>query len=230
MCSIDKLNDKTTQTTFDKKVVSATQHLKPYVKHRLYVAESTGVIPINMYTSNDLIDECIAKFYESGYDIDLDTMSIKIKLFKIVDYDLDELFKKEDFHKNTVSTNSILEEELDSLEEKYTIDEGFDFIMNEELDDISYHQNTKHKHLFLYDDNSTSVLSAFEVGDTSSINTKKVLGKFYSWLPLNITNVVDLFVFGKLQFEEISKIKNIEIGRIVNIMDAVEKSLRKHLS
>lgn len=229
MCSIDKLNDKATQTTFNKKVISATQHLRSYVKHRLYVAESTGIIPINMYFPNDLIDECVAKFYENGYDIDLDAMSIKLKLFKIVDNDLNELFKKEDFHKNTVSTNSILEEELDALEEKYTIDEGFDFIMNEELDDISYHQNIKHKHLFLYDDNTASVLSAFDVEDKSSINTKKVLGKFYSWLPLNITNVIDLFVFGKLQFEEISKIKNIEISRVVHIFDAVEKSLRKHL-
>ena len=42
MCSIDKLNDKTTLDIFNKKVVSATQHLQAYIKHRLYICESTG--------------------------------------------------------------------------------------------------------------------------------------------------------------------------------------------
>ena len=82
MCSLDKINDKNTQTEFNKKVVSETQHIQAYIKHRLYIAESTGIIPKNMYTSNDFIDEGIAKFYESGYDLDMEPLAIKIKLFK----------------------------------------------------------------------------------------------------------------------------------------------------
>ena len=109
MCSLEKLKDKATQNAFNKKVVYVTQHLQAYVKHRLYIAESTGIIPKNMYISNDFIDEGIAKFYENGYDIDMDAASIKIKLFKIVDSDLDDLFKKEAYHKNTTSTSSILD-------------------------------------------------------------------------------------------------------------------------
>ena len=121
MCAIDKLNDKTTQTEFDKKVISATQHLQAYVKHRLYIAESTKIIPKNMYKSNDIIDEGVAKFYENGYNIDADENAIKIELFKIVDSDLDELFKNESFHQNTMSTDSILKDELDGLDEEFTV-------------------------------------------------------------------------------------------------------------
>ena len=167
MCTLDKLNDKATKTAFDKRVITATQHLHTYVKHRLYIAESTGIIPKNMYTSNGIIDEAIAEFYEKGYDIDSDVSTIKLKLFKLVDTDLNSLFKKEAFHKNTISTNSILEEELDDLEENYTMDADWDFVMNEELNDISYKQDHKHKHLFLYDDNDSSILNAFEVEDES---------------------------------------------------------------
>ena len=68
MCSIEKLNDKAAQNTFHKKVVSVTQHLRAYVKHRIYIAEATGIVPKNMYNSNDLIDEAIAKYYEQDVE------------------------------------------------------------------------------------------------------------------------------------------------------------------
>ncbi len=230
MSTLKKMQDKNTQTEFDKKVLSAIKHLRAYTKHRLYIAESTGVLPKNMYSSSDIIDESIAKFYSKGINIDLEEMAIKLKLFKIVDNDLNELFKKEAFHKDTQSTSTILEEELDSLEEKYTLDADLDYVMNEDLEDISYQQDNKHKHLFLYDDKNASVINALEMEDISSQHTKKLLGKFYTWLPMNVTDIVDLFVFGKLSFEDISKIKDIEIKRIERVFEGVRKSFRKNLS
>lgn len=229
MSTIKKIMNKSTQTEFDRKVLSAVQHLKAYVKHRLYIAESTGVLPKNMYNSNDIIDESIAKYYSKGINIDLEEMAIKLQLFKIVYNDLNELLKKEAFHKNTQSTSTILEEELDSLEEKFTLDADMDYVMNEDLEDISYQQDNKHKHLFLYDDKDSSVINAFEIEDISSQQTKRLLGRFYMWLPMNITDIIDLFVFGKLSFEEISKVKDIEVKRIVRIFESVQRSFRKNL-
>ena len=229
MSSMEELNNKANQVAFNKKVVSITQHLQAYVKHRLYIAESTGIIPKNMYSSNDFIDEAIAKYYENGYNVDNETGVIKLKLFKIVDADLDELFKKEAFHKDTMSTHTILTDELDALDEKFTVDEDFDFIMNDELNDISYKQESKQKHLFLYDDNNTSVVDAFEIKDLSSTNNRKLLGKIYTWLPLGVSNIVDLSVFGKLTNDEIAKIKNIEARRVERVLGIAVKSFKNYL-
>ena len=229
MCSLEKLNDKATQTAFNNKVVSVTQLLRAYVNHRLYIAESTDIIPKNMYNSNDLIDEAVAKFYEGGYNIDDETLAIKLKLFKIVDLDLDDLFKNEAFHKNTMSTHTILEEELDGLDENFTVDEDFDLIMFEELSDISYQQDHKHKHVFVYDDNNSSLINAFEIEDLASEKQKNLLGKFYSWLPLKVSDIVDLFVFGKLTFDEIAEVKNTEKRRVERIINLTFKSLRSNL-
>tara|TARA_R110000868_G_scaffold194178_2_gene439501 strand:- start:1190 stop:1882 length:693 start_codon:yes stop_codon:yes gene_type:complete len=229
MCTIDKINDKATKTAFDKRVITATQHLHSYVKHRLYIAESTGIIPKNMYSSNGIIDDAIATFYEKGYDIDSDVTTIKLNLFKIVINDLNRLFKKEAFHKNTISTSTILEEELDDLEENYTMNADWDFILNEELNDISYKQDRKHKHLFLYADNDSSVLNAFEVEEASLNNSKQILGNLYSWMPLNVSNIIDLLVFGKLSFEEISKVKSIEVKRVEFIFEEVKKKFKEHI-
>lgn len=230
MSTLKNIQDKSTQNEFDKKVVAAVQHLHPYVKHRLYVAESTGILPKNMYKSSDLIDGAILKLYEGGYDIDDESLAVKLKLFKIVDHDLDTLFKKEAFHQQTISTSSILEEELDGLEESFSVDADLDLIMNEDFDDISYAQDNKHKHLFVYSDNNNSLLETFEIQDVSLQKSQKVIGSFYSWLPTQIADVVDLYVFGKLNFEDIAKIKQMEVTRIERIFRAIKKSLRKNLN
>ncbi len=229
MCSIENINDKATKMAFDKRVISATQQIHPYIKHRLYLGESMRIIPKNMYTSNGVIDESIAQFYEGGYDIDSDVSTIKIKLFKIVSNYLDSIFKKEAFHKNTVSTNDILEEELDELEEHYTMNADWDIVMNEELNDISYKQDHKHKHLFLYDDHENSVLNAFDIEEIESKRSSELLGSLYSWLPLNVSNIIDLLIFGKLNFEEISKVKNIELKRVEYIYEEVKNKFKDHL-
>lgn len=228
MSTLDKINSKQTKTAFDKKVLSAIQHLHPYVKHRLYVAEKTGIIPRKMYTSGGIIDDGILKLYENGYDIDDDAMSVKLSLFKCVDQELDELFQKEAFHKKTVSTNTILEEELDKLSEDYTIDADLDLVLKTELNDISYQQDNN-EHVFVYDDNESTVLNAFDVESISAIRSKNLLGSFYSTLPVFAADIIDLYAFGNLKFEEIAVVKDMETKRVERIFDAIKKSFRKHI-
>ena len=228
MSTLEKINSKNTKTEFDKKVLSAIQHLHPYVKHRLYIAESTGIIPRKMYTSGGIIDDGIVKLYENGFDIDADSMDVKLRLFRFVDQELDDLFKKESFHKNTVSTNSILEEEMDKLSEDYTIDADLDLVLKTELNDISYQQDNS-EHVFVYDDNESSVLNAFEVEDISSMKSKNLLGSFYGTLPVFATDIIDLYAFGKLNFDEIARVKKMETRRVERVFDAIKKSFRKHI-
>ena len=228
MSSLQKINSKETKTAFDKKVLSAIQHLHPYVKHRLYIAESTRILPKNMYFSNGIIDDGIVKLYESGFDIDASANEIKLKLFQIIDKDLDELFKSESFHQNTVSTSKILEKELDRLKEDYTIDADLDLILNTELNDISYMQDNG-EHVFVYDDSDSSVLNAFDLEKIPSNDSKNLLGGLYRWLPILAADIVDLYAFGKLNFEEIAKIKELSIENVEKIFEAVKRSFRNHL-
>ena len=183
-----------------------------------------------MYSSNGIIEESIGKLYEMGYDIDMEANAIKLKLFKYADAELIAIFKKENFHKTTVSTNTILEEELDALKEKYTIDDGFDFVMNDELNDISYQQDHKHKHLFLYDEADNAFLSTLKSEDLFDKKSKEDIGSLYSWLPLNVSSIIDLLVFGKLSFEDIAKVKSIEVKRVQFIYEEVKKSFKDHIN
>ncbi len=228
MSTFKELSSKSAQSAFDKKVLSAVQHLHPYTKHRIYIAETTGIIPKNMYSSNGIIDECIIELYSSGFNIEAETMAVKLELFKLVDTYMNDLFKKEAYHKNTISTDTILQDELSKLSEDYTVDGDLDFVLNTDLSDISYHQD-HNNHLYLYADKETSILKAFELEDLSPSESPKVFGRFYNWLPINISNIVDLYIFGNLDFEDIAKIKKTDTKRIELIFDKVKKSFRSHL-
>jgi hypothetical protein len=230
MENLKSFDEQKSKSVFDKKVLSVIQHLHPYVKHRLYIAESTGILPRNMYSSTGIIDDSIVKLYSKGFDKDADATTIKLELFKIVDHDLEALFKKEAFHKKTLSTDTILKDELESLNEEYTVDEDFDFIMNDELNDISYKQQNGQNHIFLYDSDDSTIFNAFEVPEIPSKNKEKFLGSIYSRLPMKVSDIIDLYVFGKLNYEEISQVKHMEISRIEKIFEAFNKRFKRKSS
>tara|TARA_R110000868_G_scaffold355134_4_gene616431 strand:- start:525 stop:746 length:222 start_codon:yes stop_codon:yes gene_type:complete len=72
-------------------------------------------------------------------------------------------------------------------------------------------------------------MNAFEIEDLSSDYQKDILGKFYSWLPFIVSDIVDLFIFGKLTYDEIAEVKNIETKRVERIINLSFKSLRSNL-
>ena len=49
---------------FGKLVLSIVSQLQPYVKHRIYIAETMGIIPHNMYRSTGIIDDAMVTLYK----------------------------------------------------------------------------------------------------------------------------------------------------------------------
>ncbi|WP_103071408.1 hypothetical protein [Aquimarina sediminis] len=217
------------QREFSKKLLSIVPHLHPYVKHRLYIAESVGILPQNMYCSNGLIDDAIVKLYQDGLDIEIDTLSLELTLFKIADELIDELYIREGWHQKNISTNYFLKKELEKLEENYTVEADNELVMNEELDDICYHQNSEDKQSFIYNDRDSDMLKVIDSEPSSEYRKQKLLGKFYSWLPMETSKIIDLFVFGKLNFKEIATIKEISAQEVKEIIINVRKSFRRNL-
>lgn len=181
-----------------------------------------------MYSSTGIIDDCIIQLYESGYNIDADKQHIKLKLFKLVDEHLNELFRKEMFHKYSVSTDDFLKKELARLNEDFTIDADMDLILNSELTDISYQQNKDNK-IYLYEDKETSFKKSLDISSLNPDGSPKAVGRFYSWLPVNISNIVDLYVFGNLEFEDIAKIKSISLEQVETIFEKVKIAFKIQL-
>jgi hypothetical protein len=197
----DKTSKGSRQSDFEKSILVNVQRVKPYVKHRIFTAETLGIVPRNMYKSSGIIDDAIIKLNENFEGNSIKDQEIKLKLFLLLNERLDELFKQEEFHKYTINTSQVLKEELEQLEEKFEMDLDLDLMMSDELDDISYHQDDQQRSLFLYEDDEENIIQTLEIYDSRrdlTENKRIVLNEVYSWLPFETSNILDLLVFGKL--------------------------------
>jgi len=220
-------------TEFGKLVLSIVSQLQPYVKHRIYIAETMGIIPHNMYRSTGIIDDAMVELYKKYEGKIKGEETLKLKFFSLANEKLNQLFKKEAFHKNTMSTNDILNRELEKLEEIIEMDISDGLHLKGDFDDISYHQSDFIQPNFLYDDAEKNIIQSLEIHDDRqdiSENHRVILNKIYSWLPLETSDIVDLFVFGNLSYDEIAQIKETHNSKIKEVMLSVRKSFRKNLN
>ncbi len=229
----DEIKVNKQHNEFGRKVLSSIAQVHPYVKHRLYTAEIRGIIPHNMYKSSEIIDDAIVELYEEFDGNIISDEEIKLKLFSVTSKRLSSLFEKEEFHKTTLSTSQILENELKLLEENYEMAINEDLIMEEELDDISYHQDKFKKPSFLYNDAEKNIISTLDIHDPRldiSDDKREAFNKIYNWLPLKTSNILDLFVFGKLSYDEIARVKDVNPVEIKKTLQKVSNTFRKNLN
>ena len=206
--------------------------MHPYVKQRIRVAENLGIFPRNMYKSNEIIDEVVLKVYEKGLHETLNQDELRIAMFKLTFERLNELLESEEWHKDSISTKLILEDELRQLEENFTMDADNDLIMNEDLDDISYHLNDKEGASLPYDEEEEGVKVLFGLdtsGNDGFWQGRKEIRKLYYKLPLTTSNIVDLYILGKLSFSEIAAIMKTEIAEVKEIVNFVKETFRKQM-
>ncbi len=216
----------------DKKTLSTVQLLHPYVKQRIRVAENLGIFPRNMYKSNEIIDEVVLKVYEEGLHKSLNQDDLRIAMFKLTFERMNELLESEEWHKDSISTKLILEDELKQLEENFTMDADNDLIMNEDLDDISYHLNDKESPSLPYDEEEEGVKVLFGLDKSQSAGLwqdRTEIRKLYYKLPLTTSNIVDLYVLGKLSLAEIATILKTEIAEVKEIVNFVKETFRKQM-
>jgi len=216
----------------DKKTLTLVHLLYPYVKQRIRVGENLGILPRNMYKSNEIIDEVVLEIYEQGAQNSMDTDSLRIDMFEKANKKINLLLESEKWHKDSISTKVILEQELKQLEENFTMDADNDYVMNEDLDDISYHQNDKQNTELPYDDaeeGMRTLLGIENFKQTENWNDRRVLRKLYYKLPLNSSNIIDLYVLGKLSFQEIATILKMDILEVKQIIIFVKENFKKWL-
>jgi len=216
----------------EKKTLTIVHLLHPYSKQRIRVGERLGYFPRNMYKSSEIIDEVVLEIYEKGIHKSKDAEELRMAMFDLLNAKMSKLFKSEAWHKDSISTKLILEEELKQLEENFTSDAGNDLIMNEELDDISYHQNNGGPKDLPYDESEEGVrtfLGLDHIKNFQENNDRTALRKIYYKLPVNTSNIVDLYILGKLSFHEIGSILSMEVSEVKEIVNFVRETIKNQL-
>ncbi len=225
------LNSNSNQSP-EKKTLTIVHLLHPYSKQRIRVGEKLGYFPRNMYKSSEIIDEVVLEIYEKGIHISKDAEELRMEMFGLLNSKMSSLYKSEEWHKNSISTKLILEEELKQLEENFTADAGSDLIMTEDLDDISYHQNNGGPIDLPYDESEEGVktfLGLDQIKNFQDTSDRMALRKVYYRLPVNTSNIVDLYILGKLSFHEIGSILNMEVSEVKEIVNIVRETIKNQL-
>ena len=220
-------------SSFEKKTLTVVHLLHPYVKQRLRVGENSGILPKNMFKANEIIDEVLLSIYEKDSNKNLDKNELRLTMFQLTNKKLQSLFEDEKWHKRSISTKILLDEELKSLEENFTVDGNNDLIMDEDLDDISYHQNDHEVYSLASDGSQENVLELLDIKDTSVFDkeeNKNNFDRMYKMLPLQTSNVIDLYILGKLNIQEISQILNVYILEVKKIIDFVKENFKKYIN
>ena len=229
---MNNFNNNKSRQNPDKKTLTIIPLLYPYVKQRIRVGENLGILPRNMFKSNEVIDEVVLEIYEQGLQKNNENEALRMIMFEKVVRRLNLLFESEEWHVDSISTKIILEEELKQLEENFTMDGDNELVMNEDLDDISYHQNDKENTTLPYDEAEQGMRSLLGPEIAKQVidwDDRKSLRKLYYKLPLNSSNIVDLYVLGKLSYQEIALILKLDILEVKKIINFVKKNFKKQL-
>jgi len=220
------------EKNLEKKVLSVGEQIFPYVKNRILVLEKKGVLPLNMFKPGEIIDEVVLELFEDHVEDTIELHNLSLLMFSKANEKLNTLLEKEKWHKRSISTKLILEEELKQMEQYFTVDGDSDFVMNEELDDISYHQQENQSRFLESDEIQQDVISLLELKDKDLLkntDNRRVIKSIYEYLPLQTSNVVDLYVLGKLNLKDIGAILDTDVSEVKRIIQFVKENIKKHI-
>jgi DNA-directed RNA polymerase specialized sigma24 family protein len=204
--------------------------IAPYTHRRLKTAERTSSVKKGMFKTPELLDEIYLVIYERLEEVPTDENGIFAWLHRIVDEYLAEKFQEQEFENTHFeSINNILETEVQSLEEEYTIDADYDIVPVEELDEYEaphpfYSVNQLEYGIdehYLLDD----LIMKLNDKDIHDIIDKELIK-----LPVLRRTIMDLYLLEQMTAEEIAHVKSISVEEVETVIDEVNCHLKEKLS
>ncbi|QCX39385.1 hypothetical protein FF125_13400 [Aureibaculum algae] len=207
------------------KVSSFIPSLKDFIARKLNIAEDLGVIDKNFFNPNDILDDVYLDVFEN-FNNKIAKKDLRRMLFEKSVEKIDEITILGHQFENNINIGEILKEELQTMDERYTTDGDGDFILYEELDDISYHQNDfKPKHIILDQSIEKLITSKLNLEDLTlqSAKKRKLLGSLFFKMPPRSKAIIELYVFANQSVSEISEILIIEELMVKKVVNKVKE-------
>ena len=168
------------------------------------------------FTIDDLVDEIYLALYERFEERPKNDKEFSPWSFQIARKTL-ESFMEKHYTKNAhISFDKLAEEELLSMEEKFTADADGELIMQEDLDDISY-ENTKLGNEILNNDALIELPADIEI--------EPVVNEVLANVDKNAKRAFELFWLHEMTAKEIAKSMRMQIEAVENIIDYISFSI-----
>ena len=214
---------------FYKRSSGAITKLKKFAAAKLKLAEKEGLIDKGFYDANEILDEVFMDVFKT-YSKDQDEKQLRHTLFLKTILKINHKIERENQFGDIINFDAILKDEMNSLKENYSIEADGDYVFDEELDDISYKQNSFNPAHFILDQPMEMELTGkLDLSDTSLFSDKNRIlfgASFYTLPPISKT-IIELYVFGDQEIDEISETLSVDKKTVQNVIDRVRERLEK---
>tara|TARA_R110002167_G_scaffold90933_6_gene244618 strand:+ start:1211 stop:1984 length:774 start_codon:yes stop_codon:yes gene_type:complete len=217
------------RTAFNDQLLKMLPKVKQYIASRLNAAIQKGHFPKGKYKPNDFVDQLFISVYEHIEEVDNEN-ELYTFLFKMADELLEETIVDEEF--DTLFLENIdnySKPEWDEMEEKFSTDGDGDTVMIEELDDFSYRKNDYTlNHVFIEDNEEAGVAKLDEA--LSAERVRNHINLVLHSLPFPMRNVFELFNDQQFTLSEIAAIKKTTVTEVEQLLADARDILRRSFS
>ena len=213
---------------FYNKIAALEPDLRKFMTRSLKAAENQGAIDRGFYNADELLDEIYLEVFKEFADF-MDKEKIKTILFSKAVQKIEEKKIVEQETPDYLPTEQMLKQELDALDEQYTMDADGDLILNTELDDISYKQSTERPIKVILDTTlEQQLIKKLDLKDSllPSMERRTTFGALFTNIPPRTKSVLELYAFGNRNHYEISEILEVPETVIDKIMEKMNERFR----
>lgn len=192
---------------FNSLLLKTFHQVKRYITKRLSTALVKGNLPKGKYKADDFVDQLFIEAYDH-FDMVRDKEKLHPWLFKKADELLENAINDEKFDYYFLKNiDEYSKPEWDAMEEKFSTDGGGDYLMIEELDDMSYPKNDYVLNHVFVEDHKKKIMDQLDKDlDEENINNHVAL--VLHNLPLPMRTVFSLATEYQFTLEEITVIRN----------------------
>lgn len=214
---------------FNSELLKVLPEINRYISKRLKTAVKKGQVNKNMLSPEDFSDQLFIEVYDHLEDIH-NEKELYPFLFKTVDKLLEDSLIEEEFdHVFFDNIDTYSKPEWEAMEENYSRDGDGDFVMVEELDDISYNKNNYTLNQIFITDTEKELANKLD----ASLNNERLerhIAFVLDKMALPMRAVFQLYVDQGFTAEEISKIRKITIAKVEEYLANARKILRVTLT
>ncbi len=213
---------------FYNKISAMEPDLRKFMTRSLKAAENQGAIDRGFYNADELLDEIYLEMFEEFADY-MDKEKIKTILFSKAVQKIEEKKIIEQETPEYISSEEMLKEELNALDEQFTMDADGDLILNTELDDISYKQISERPNNVILDTSlEQQLIKKLDLKDSllPSLERRTTFGALFTNIPPRTKSVLELYAFGNRSHFEISEILEVPETVIDRIMEKMNERFR----
>lgn len=222
---------------FVKLVQKAMPHLIGYLRRRISQANITHTLRKEAMKAEDLMNELYLRIYDR---FDPDALSDKHKIYTWLYQQADQLLAEViDIHGETELKESIeviQKRHNRTMEENYSIEADGDYLMNEEFDDPTYHNNDPlfteglyDFYDFILDDNTQEQLEQETEFDLMDEDQQAAIHRMMYNLSDFKRSIFDLYAYEHMAVNDIALVKDVPIPQVEEVLEEIKTFMHSTL-